>query len=157
MRDIVWQVATVVDAEVDRIRVSFDSLSTCQRCLAGEGCGAGVFTRLFARRRANLVVQGEHDFVIGDKLRIGVAGNHLALSALALYGLPLLGFLAGALAGHWWAGDSASRDFMALLFGLALGLAASRLFNLGPGLLLKPSIERFSCTNSGLALESKAE
>jgi sigma-E factor negative regulatory protein RseC len=157
MRGLVWQVATVVDAEDDRIRVSFDTLTACQRCLNGQGCGAGVFSRLFARRQASLVVPGEHDFAVGERLRVGVAGSSLVWSALALYGLPLVGFLTGALVGHWLAGDGASRDFVALLFGLALGLAALGLFRIGPGLRLKPRIERFSCSKSDSALESGVE
>ncbi|MFU8830520.1 MAG: SoxR reducing system RseC family protein [Wenzhouxiangella sp.] len=157
MPALIWQVATVVEAQDELLRVSFDSLTTCQRCLQGQGCGAGAFSRLFARRQASLVVRCEHDFAIGDRLRVGVSGSGLVLSALALYGLPLLGFLVGALIGHVLAGDMAGRDFIALMSGLMSGLAAFGLFRLGPGLRLRPRIERLSCTKADSALESDAK
>lgn len=101
MGEKLWQVGEVsaVYGGIARIRLS--PTSSCERCLAGRGCGAGVFTGMFARRAVELTIMNTVDALPGQRVLIGVAGLALARAALRLYGVPLFGFMVGVLLAAW--------------------------------------------------------
>lgn len=145
---MIWQTARVVANDVDRLTLVFAAPESCQRCARGEGCGAGVFGRLFGRRETRVLLPANVTVACGEWVRVGFEPRHLAQAAGLHYGLPLLGFLAGATVGHGLMPDSASRDFVALVVGLGgfflvAGFVARRL---RPA--LNPVVERLSCTES---------
>lgn len=149
MSGIIWQVATVVDASPGRLRLAFDPLSNCARCLRGEGCGAGVFSRLFSRRQAVISLEHRNVFRVGQKLRVGVLGSQLLFGALFLYGLPVVAFVLGAVLGHELANDGPVRDLVSLIGGLILAGSVLLLCRQRPLHGLNPRLEPLSCTNSG--------
>jgi sigma-E factor negative regulatory protein RseC len=153
-RDRLWQPATVVSIGPDRLTVSFKSLSQCQRCLRGEGCGAGVFSRLFPNRPTSLVLTQAHSFRTGQRVRVGLAPAQLLRGALMLYGLPLAAFLGGALIGHGLPSDAGARDLTALVLGLLAGAGALIMIGRRPLGVLNPIVEPLSCMPSGSSLES---
>ncbi len=145
MQEVAWQIAQVLESEADRVRVRFVRPESCQRCEKGQGCGAGLFARLFARRTAELEVMTRLSPGIGDWVRIGVSGPALALSAMFAYGLPIVAFVLGALPAHWWIEYPLWRDLLALAGGFVCALAAwytGRRFSLRN---LNPVIEPLSC------------
>ncbi|SRR6056297_2588105 len=117
----IWQPATVLSTGNGRVRLRFDRLDQCERCLRGEGCGAGVFSQLFSRRSTVLELASHQAWRAGQRVRVGISPAELLPGAIATYGWPLIGFLLGAIIGqvigpsHW---DS---DSSALLGGLVLG------------------------------------
>jgi sigma-E factor negative regulatory protein RseC len=155
MNRTVWQPAVVTRVAGDRLWLRLDALSTCQRCLQGEGCGAGIFARLFARRHANLVIDGLHDCQVGQSVRIGIDARSLVLAAVFLSGLPLTGFLAGALAGHFLAAESVYQDQVALAAGLLTAALVHALMRLWQAPGLTPVIDAHGCMPP-LALETGA-
>ncbi|MEN1727074.1 MAG: SoxR reducing system RseC family protein [Pseudomonadota bacterium] len=146
--DRLWQPAVVVGSSAGRVRLQFDRISQCERCLRGEGCGAGVFSQLFSPRSSNIELSTDRDWAVGQRVRVCVPAEALATGALSLYGWPLAGFLAGAILGHALAPESGSMDLFALLTG---GLFAG-----GAALLAwrrrtdrwNPEIEALSCDSS---------
>lgn len=152
---MIWQVARVVDCNAQALVVRIDAPEQCQRCARGEGCGAGVFSRLFARRETRLILPPGSPASVGEWVRLGVTPAALAVASARLYGLGLLGLLGGA-----WLGQSVAsapfEDLAALMTGLA-GLAVM----IGPLAVrwrpvLNPVVERLSCSG-GDAKSSSSE
>lgn len=120
----IWQLGEVVAANRAVARVRLSPVSSCEQCLAGRGCGAGVFSRLFARRSVDLKTSNTIGAVPGQRVLVGVAGTALAMAAARLYGIPLLGFIAGVLVSAWWLRQGGTvhawEDTLALAAGLAV-------------------------------------
>lgn len=56
---------------------------------------------------------------VGERVRVGFKPVHLAMAAMVYYGIPLTGFLFGAVLGHALAAEGPLRDPAALALGLA--------------------------------------
>lgn len=143
---MIWQLARVVDRDADRLTLLLSAPETCERCARGEGCGAGVFSRLFTRRETRLVVPARLAVSAGDHVRVGLAPAHLALAAGLHYGLPLAAFLVGAAAGHAAVSGSPLRDAAALAFGLVGFMLATRLVSRRLRPRLNPVVAHLSCS-----------
>lgn len=92
-----WQLGEVVAVDGETARIRLAPASSCQRCLSGKGCGAGVFSRLFARRTVELAVDNTIGATPGQRLLVGVTTVALTRVAARLYGAPVLAFVAGVL------------------------------------------------------------
>jgi sigma-E factor negative regulatory protein RseC len=142
---VAWQVAEVLESRGGQIRLRFARPRSCQRCSEGRGCGAGVFGALFRRRDLELDMPGTPELEVGQWVRVGIPSATLLLTAFAVYGLPLAGFLIGALPAHWWIESPLWRDLLSLVGGLVLAIVAWR----GGGFLARfwrqPHIEPLSC------------
>ncbi|MEE4302720.1 MAG: SoxR reducing system RseC family protein [Wenzhouxiangella sp.] len=143
---MIWQLARVVSIDAERLTLSFSAPEECQRCARGEGCGAGVFARLFSRRSTRVTLPGSLAVSCGDWVRVGLEPRQLVLAAAVHYGLPLLGFLSGAVAGHLAMGDGPGQDAAALATGLVVFAAVARMLARSERPLLNPALERLSCT-----------
>ncbi|MDJ0652766.1 MAG: SoxR reducing system RseC family protein [Xanthomonadales bacterium] len=68
----------------------------CVACAEGRGCGGGIFSAwLNQRRPRSLWLQAESHWRVGDWIEIEMAEAEVARLSLVVYGLPLLGILAG--------------------------------------------------------------
>ncbi len=149
-----WQTGRVMQVEGERIRVRFQPLSQCERCMSGEGCGAGVFGRLFARRGAEMVVDGPAGLKVGQPVRVGVPERLLLGMALWLYGLPLLAFILAAGLVATLLGQGVAQDALALLLGLLAAWIAARLAGILGRSRLNPTVELLSSSAGCTSLES---
>ena len=142
---MIWQVARVIGRDGDRLTLVFSAPEQCARCARGEGCGAGVFARLFGRRETRVVLPGDAEASPGQWVRVGLVPRQLALAAAWHYGLPLAGFLLGALAAAAAMPSGAAEDLTALATGLvAFAVTVRFVRRFGP--TLEPVVERLSCT-----------
>jgi sigma-E factor negative regulatory protein RseC len=71
-----------------------------------------------------LWVRTNDSFKVGDQVTVVLPSGSLAISALAMYGLPLLGLILGAVIG--FQGGSEPQSLLAGGLGLILGLPAAR-------------------------------
>ena len=92
--DLIWQPAIVIEHNHQHW-LEFPSISTCARCRAGTGCGAGVFALFFAGRKPRLAMPASQHWQAGDALQVGVSARQLMRASLALYLFPLLCFMLG--------------------------------------------------------------
>jgi len=114
----------VSDAHGTRAVVEVDVSTACPRCAAGKGCGAGLLLGSSRLRRVEASFSAELRLVEGDNVEIALTPINLLQAALTVYGLPLLGALAGAgLAYVMVLGDAAaaSAAILGLLGGLLVG------------------------------------
>ncbi len=145
---IAWQVAEVLESDGGKVRLRFTRPEFCQRCRSGNGCGAGVFGALFSRRNAEVLMPSELEFVSGQWVRVGISTGTLLLTAIAVYGLPVAGFAAGALPAHWWIEAPHWRDLFSLIGGIVLAVLA---WQFGRSIVRfgrRPHIEPLSCGNN---------
>ena len=142
---VAWQVAEVLESKRGLVRLRFTRPGFCQRCSQGQGCGAGVFGALFSRRNAEVEMPCGTNFGTGQWVRVGVPAKTLLLIALCVYGLPLAGFLVGALPAYWWIDSPAWRDLLSLLGGLGLAALAWRAGGSMVRFGRRPHIEPLSC------------
>lgn len=154
---MVWQAGRVSAVGPGAVRVRFDQLQQCQRCLRGEGCGAGVFSRLFSARGAELVVSGEHELVQGQPVRVGVQERELLISALVLYGLPVVVFILAAAAAASLDVSPMASDGIALVVGVTAALLSVRAAIRLRGRILNPRVEPLSADSKCDVLESASE
>jgi len=118
---LIWQRAIVGRDAAGKSWLEFPGTRDCARCLAGKGCGAGLFSRLFGERRHVLQLTLPEQLRSGAPVKVGIDAQSLMRVAALMYLLPVLAFIAGAAAAHFqWPGH----DGAGLLAGLGLaGLA----------------------------------
>ncbi|MDX2412561.1 MAG: SoxR reducing system RseC family protein [Woeseiaceae bacterium] len=100
--------------------------ASCPRCASGKGCGAGIFAANGgAAQPVEASVREGLNLSEGDVVEISLAPDNLLQAAIIVYGLPMLGAIAGAtLAYAFSLRDSVAA--MAALIGMAAGLVVSR-------------------------------
>lgn len=147
---MIWQPARILSVDQQKMTLGFSvSSPQCERCARGEGCGAGVFSRLLAYGKAQLVLPAQPGLRPGDWVSVGVERRRLALAAVLRYVLPLAGFLVFAAAAHALAGGLPGQDIVALLAGLAGFASVSLIVDHGSKMSLNPVMRSLSfCGNT---------
>ena len=113
------ETATVVALAGAYVQVEIERGSACGACSARSGCGTSLLARLLSRRRPQLRALNPIGAAPGDKIVIGMPEQGLVGASFAAYLVPLVGLLAGAVAGKRLGGSE-----LAAILGATLGLAA---------------------------------
>ena len=110
---MIEQNVQVLRCDDDHLWVRMGTQTGCSACDNGQGCGAGLFTKLISNKPVILQLPRAAGLNVeaGQMLTLAFPERVFVKMVFASYGLPLLAAIAGAFAGH----------------GLALWL------NLGPG------------------------
>lgn len=95
---MIWQTAIVRQAD-EGYWLEFSDPRACRRCSRGTGCGAALFSRLFARPDTRLRMSGDCGIPADRWVRVGLDPRWLVLAAAATYFVPVLSFVAGAVLG----------------------------------------------------------
>lgn len=91
--------ARVVRVDAGEVWVETRRQSTCSGCAASAGCGSGVLAQVLGRRNPLVRVLSSQSLQPGDEVLIGIQESALIQASLAVYLLPLVLMLVGALAG----------------------------------------------------------
>lgn len=98
---MIEQNVQVLRCHDERIWVRMGSQSGCTACDNGEGCGAGLFSRLLKRKPVVIELAGNDlEVEAGQMLTLAFPERVFIRLVLASYGWPLLAALAGAILGH---------------------------------------------------------
>jgi len=100
--------AVVVVVDGDQAEVETQRRSACGDCSAKSGCGSAIFSSVFGKRRSRIRVLNRIHAQPGEQVVIGLSEAPFLRAAFALYAVPLLGMIGGALVGEWLAQRSAS-------------------------------------------------
>ncbi len=144
-----WQCASVTAVNGSWVKLRLQPLRHCQRCLRGEGCGAGVFSRLFAARGSEVWLRAPEPVPIGQLVRVGVREADLVRAAAFLYALPLLSFILAAGLAATLLDDPLIKDVTALVAGLIVGALSIWLSGRLRGRILNPRVESLSGSAEG--------
>jgi positive regulator of sigma E activity len=111
----------VLSVAQDSALIVVDPEHACQACSSGKGCGMSVFSRWLGSRVVSLKVETTGSWTPGQAVSLKVAPELLLRMAAWAYGVPLLGFVAGAGIATWSVQDSlsgAGTDLIALMCGV---------------------------------------
>jgi len=135
--DLIWQTAIVRQGDEGHW-LEFSDLRACSRCSRGTGCGAALFSRLFARPDTRLRMPGDCEIPADRVVRVGLDPRWLVLAAAATYLVPVLSFVAGAVLGDMLRPES---DPVALTTGLSFALAAVLLLRYPLNVIAQPRLQ----------------
>ena len=117
------ETARVVALEPDALWLETIQRSTCGGCAAQDSCGhsrpGGDVGRRRGRIRVSAGATAVAQYKLDDQVLIEFPDDTILRGAAVAYGLPLLGLLAGALAGARGFGGTAD---VAVAIGAAIGL-----------------------------------
>ena len=126
---MITETATVLDVRGEVALVRCHGQAHCQRCAEGRGCGGGAMSRLLGERLH--AVQAATDGLEvepGDEVTLGLEPQGLVLASAAVYLVPLLGAVAGAVVAAEWLGRGDPAAVTAAAIGFTAGLFWARRF-----------------------------
>ncbi len=115
------ETAQVVRVNGEGVWVETQRKSTCSSCSAKSGCGTATLSKVLGTRRSVIRVLTDLALKPGDQVVIGIREQALVRGSMAVYAVPILLLLLGAISGEigaqqnlWSNGEPAS---------IALGIA----------------------------------
>ncbi|MCC5856415.1 MAG: SoxR reducing system RseC family protein [Idiomarina sp.] len=96
---MIRELATITAVDGHRITLATQLKQGCGGCQQQNQCGAGVLAKAFPDRTAEFSLDVNERFVVGDTVEVLLPESAMVRFSLALYLLPLLGLIAGALLG----------------------------------------------------------
>lgn len=113
--------AIVLSVEQDNTTLEILRSKPCGICGKTRGCGVSLWGRIFGHEASVFKAANQINAKVGDAVVVGIDEQAVILSALAVYGIPLItmfigGFLAGVFA------PSALHADRNAVIGAALGL-----------------------------------
>jgi sigma-E factor negative regulatory protein RseC len=130
---VIEETALVVSVSEDLAEVETQRRHACGSCDVKAGCGTSLLANVFGNRRTRIQVLNRIQARPGDQVIIGLDEGPFLRAAFALYAVPLLAMIGGALLGEWLALRSATANtepasLLGGLLGFLLGLGWLRLF-----------------------------
>jgi sigma-E factor negative regulatory protein RseC len=118
----------VVSTEGECAWVEVRRKSACGSCSVSKGCGTSVLSQVLGRRPNRVLAFNDAGAVAGDEVVLGIPDEALLRGSFAVYAVPLLALLAGALLGGLYAdGSGHYNEALSVLFGL-FGMAGGFLW-----------------------------
>ena len=121
---MIQEQAIVVGINQDVASLEILRNKPCGLCGQTRGCGISIWGRLFGHRANIFKVKNTISAKVDDVVIVGIQENALLLSAVIVYGVPLLTLILGAVFANFaFAGDLHADRSTALgaLFGLFVG------------------------------------
>lgn len=124
---MIEETARVICVDESGVWVEAERRSTCSACAVNKGCGTAALSRVLGRRSTRMRVLSDQPLHNGDQVIIGIDEQALVRGSLAVYAVPLLALILGALLGELGAkqglwGDGELASVLLGLGGLAGGL-----------------------------------
>ncbi|HCM06215.1 MAG TPA: alginate biosynthesis protein AlgM [Oceanospirillales bacterium] len=113
----------VTSIDVDGVWVEGVQQSACGSCSAKAGCGKHAMSQL--GRKVSLWLPNV-DLEIGQQVVVGLPEGAILRSTLALYGIPLIFLLSGAIVGNAIFGELGSIVFSVFFMMIGFKIARSR-------------------------------
>lgn len=98
--------------------------SSCAKCAAGNGCGAGLFSQLLRAKKVDIKVPVNVGLSVGQRVWLCLDDQYINKQAWYWYGLPVLGFILGASLPRWVfiTVENSTADILSLMAGLTVML-----------------------------------
>jgi len=108
-----------------QVVVEVESVTVCDRCESGKGCGAGLLGKRAGTRCLDASVAENLDLGVGDLVSVALLPRNVLRAAAIVYGYPLSGAVSAAVAAHAAGlGDIAAA--LVALCGLVAGVLLAR-------------------------------
>lgn len=121
---MIEETGVVVAVEPGIAWVETQRKSACQACSVSKGCGTSVLAKTMGGRRNKVRVLNPINAKLNEEVVVGLGESAMLSGALAVYVVPLLAMVVGALLGQVVASEYGMQnaDGLTALFGFA-GLA----------------------------------
>lgn len=133
---MVEEIATVVQTEAQGVWLETRVQSSCQACSANDSCTSGVVAKHLTNRQYRFFLPYPSsqyaELLPGQQVRIGIHEGVLLKSALVVYLLPLLLFIAAVLLMYWAEASEGWQLFAGMVAALP-GYYLARRFGLQQG------------------------
>ncbi len=96
---MIEETATVSSVENGFAWVETQRKSVCGSCAVNKGCGSAVIGKVLGNKRSRVKVLNGINAKLGDSIVIGIEEQALVKGSFALYLVPLLAMLMGAVSG----------------------------------------------------------
>lgn len=106
---MVEEQAIVTSTEKNQASLEIIRNKPCGLCGQTRGCGLSFLGKLFAHRKNIFKAENPIEAKVGDHVIVGIEESSLLLSAITVYGIPLLFLLMGAFLVNTF-GDSMHAD-----------------------------------------------
>lgn len=143
---MITETGKVVAVRGNQVWVQTIRTSACQQCAARHGCGQKALASVTGGRANRILVANSVAARVGDEVVIGIPEEALLGASFLAYAVPLLGLVAGSLAGHAMGGSGDLPALAGGIAGLAAGLAATRLRQRQKGTGYEPRLLRVERT-----------
>jgi len=137
--------------------------AVCDSCTAQHGCGSGTLAKVLGRKRVRVKALNRLGAAVGDRVIVSLEDEALVRGSLAVYAVPILWMLGGALLGELILNPSASTEsdlitVVSGLAGLAAGLYWLRRYSakIARDARYQPSVTAFDGETSEMAVASVA-
>ena len=128
--------AKVVSVTDSGVLVETQRATACGNCKAKSGCGTHTIENFLEKKNRNqFLVRQLFPVAIGDEVIIGLQESALLKGSLAVYIVPLVGFIGGGFFGELLSDQLSviNKEWFTIVtagFGLMLGIVWLRLFNM---------------------------
>lgn len=123
---MIEETGKVVAVENGRVWVETVRQSACGSCAAQKGCGQSVLAKLLSPKANHVSALCDLELQVGDEVVIGVPEDVVVKGSLAVYFLPMVALMVGALGGNslalLWSISSDLASGLGALLGFAGGL-----------------------------------
>jgi sigma-E factor negative regulatory protein RseC len=123
--EMIEEQAIVTGLDGNWAMVKMQRQSACSSCELSSGCGTGAIGRLLGHRSKPVMIKNEHQLKQGDSVVLGLPEDALLKASLLIYGLPLLGLIAGGILAGLSIGESELAVFVFAATGFVTGLQVS--------------------------------
>jgi len=117
--------AIVTGLDGDLAMIQMLRQGTCSQCELNSGCGTGAIGRMLGHRSKLLTIKNNYNLKPGDSVLLGMPDKAYMKASLLIYGLPLVGLIAGSLLAQALFGNS---ETITILFAIA-GFASASLYS----------------------------
>lgn len=97
---MIEETAIVVERSGGFAWVETQRRSTCGTCGANKSCGTSVLANVVGRKTARMKAINTIDAAVGDEVVVGLRESALLIGSVAVYLVPLLCMLGGAMLGR---------------------------------------------------------
>ncbi len=87
--------AIVVACDKDKAEIEIIRTKPCGLCGQTQGCGIGLWGKIFSHKKNNIFLVNHINAKAGDKVILSIEENYLLRTSLLLYGIPLISMFLG--------------------------------------------------------------
>ncbi len=98
---MIEQTVKIVAIEGKEAWVESLSQTGCARCDAGQGCGGGVFSKLFGQKQFRMKIPNSLNADLEQNVVIGIPDKAVTMGSFLVYLMPVLGLIVGGLLGRY--------------------------------------------------------
>jgi sigma-E factor negative regulatory protein RseC len=87
--------AIVVACDKDKAEIEIIRTKPCGLCGQTQGCGIGLWGKIFSHKKNNIFLANHINAKEGDKVILSIEESYLLMTSLLLYGIPLISMFLG--------------------------------------------------------------